>query len=421
MNSFQCAIFIFLSQCLTIASPVPLKQAGTKPASFPHTKIQGKSSVPIYQTVEAQASPPGNPVTWQSAFWSLVPLALNSMTQPAGMVCFLPSTFGSILRNSPLICIIDTLILLEQLIWHTILLRSPLKAAKLTTEFRFQDVENNRPGGLSDLKTNTPFRIMLFLFGALPQLIKLFIMTGLPWTQVAGGAYIASFSIIELLNLLAWMGRPPLQQRRQQGHIPRGTTAPEEFIGLLSITHSILLAFYIFTRGFISACTLYLPKFHPWHTLLLLPLLVIYLSSIPIRPHHTNTNAQKALLYLILTTSFIPSLFLCISASTLSPILHAISRSLNPSTVVKFSQETAAVVAPILAALMSVLIVAFAGFKIVRDVLVLDRNGHARTVLVEMVSPWLYLVLHVVASVMVFAFAYDSEGTRKPLWAEPLG
>ncbi|KAH6711197.1 hypothetical protein BKA61DRAFT_677823 [Leptodontidium sp. MPI-SDFR-AT-0119] len=347
MNSFQCAIFIFLSQCLTIASPVPLKQAGTKPASFPHTKIR-----------EAQASSPGNPVTWQSAFWSLVPLALNSMTQPAGM--------------------------------HTILLRSPLKAANLTTEFRFQDVENNRPGGLSDLKTDTPFRIMLFLFGALPQLIKLFSMTGLPWTQ-------------------------------QQPHIPRGTTAPEEFIGLLSITHSILLAFYIFTRGFISACTLYLPKFHSWHTLLLLLLLVMYLSSTTLRPRHTNTNAQKALLYLILTTSFIPSLFLCISASTLSPILHAISRSLNPSTVVKFSQETAAVVAPILAALMSVLIVAFAGFKIVRDVLVLDRNGHARTVLVEMVSPWLYLVLHVVASVMVFAFAYDSEGTRKPLWAEPLG
>ncbi|KAL5317714.1 hypothetical protein ACEPPN_014812 [Leptodophora sp. 'Broadleaf-Isolate-01'] len=346
----------------------------------------------------------------------IVPLALNSMTQPAGM--------------------------------HTILLRSPLKAANLTTEFRFQDVENNRPGGLSDLKTDTPFRIMLFLFGALPQLIKLFSMTGLPWTQVAGGAYIASFSIIELLNLLAWIARPPppppppQQQQQwhqqQQPHIPRGTTAPEEFIGLLSITHSILLAFYIFTRGFISACMPYLPKFHPWHTLLLLPLLVIYLSSIPLRPRHTNTNAQKALLYLILTTSFIPSLFLCISASTPSPILHAISRSLNPSSTSAFSPEIAMSIASTLATYVSFSIFSFLALKIYRNVpgaesVNLNGNGNgsrsrnrnenstARTVLVEMVSPWLYLVLHVVALVMVFAFAYDSEGTRKPLWAEPLG
>ncbi|KAG4434292.1 hypothetical protein IFR05_010236 [Cadophora sp. M221] len=350
------------------------------------------------------------------------------MTQSAGMVCFLPSTFSSTLRSSPLICIIDTLILLEQLIWHTILLRSPLKAAKLITEFRFQDVENNKPGGLSDLKTNTPFRIMLFLFGALPQLIKLFSMTGLPWTQVAGGAYIASFAIIELLNLLAWMASPPAQR-----HIPRGTTAPEEFIGLLSVAHSILFAFYIFTHGFISASTLYLPKFHRC-SLLILVLLVIYLSSTTLRPRprHTNTNtntaARKAILYLLLCTSFLSSIFLGIAASSLVPTMHVLSHTLPRN----FSPEIAMNITPILTTYASFIIVAFSTFKVYRDVAAAENLNEdaneigneietARKVLIEMVSPWLYLVLHVVSLAMVYAFAYDSEGTRKPLWAELLG
>lgn len=34
--------------------------------------------------------PAQNVVSWQSAFWALMPLALNSMTQPGGMVCFFP-------------------------------------------------------------------------------------------------------------------------------------------------------------------------------------------------------------------------------------------------------------------------------------------------------------------------------------------
>ena len=46
-------------------------------------------------------------LAWQSAFWALVPLALNSMLQPAGRISEYNSTISFFLRISPIICILD--------------------------------------------------------------------------------------------------------------------------------------------------------------------------------------------------------------------------------------------------------------------------------------------------------------------------
>jgi hypothetical protein len=124
-------------------------------------KIDSDGTIPI--------QPAQNAVSWQSAFWSLVPLALNSMAQPGGMVCFYPSKYGAALRSSLILCGIDTLFILKEWIFLIIPAGSPLKAANLWAEFRFQDIDERREieGSFSNLQKNAFFRIVMFVFGAL--------------------------------------------------------------------------------------------------------------------------------------------------------------------------------------------------------------------------------------------------------------
>lgn len=47
---------------------------------------------------------PQNEVLWESLFWGLVPFALNSMQQPAGLICGADADVEFLLRSSPVIC-----------------------------------------------------------------------------------------------------------------------------------------------------------------------------------------------------------------------------------------------------------------------------------------------------------------------------
>lgn len=133
-------------------------------------------------------------VSWESAFWAVVPLAMNSMTQPAGMVCFLPSRYGQFLRCSPVICLFDALIIIEQFIWLSIVRASPFAAAREVIDFRFQDFsEQENDGSFRSLQKNTAFRLGMFFLGVLPQTIKLYSITGLLPVKLAGAAYLTCF------------------------------------------------------------------------------------------------------------------------------------------------------------------------------------------------------------------------------------
>jgi len=57
-------------------------------------------------TVSPQAVSP-NTVPWPSLYLALVAFAINSMTQPAGMVCGADADVGFLLKSSPIMCILD--------------------------------------------------------------------------------------------------------------------------------------------------------------------------------------------------------------------------------------------------------------------------------------------------------------------------
>jgi hypothetical protein len=324
------------------------------------------------------------------------------MTQPAGMVCFLPSSFGTLLRSSPLICLIDTVIILEQQIWLTITIHSPFTAASQFAQFRFQDAESDvAEDSLANLQRNTSFRIVIFIFGALPQMIKLYSMTGLLWTKVAGAAYMSSFAVIELLSLVAWKGRCA-----GQSPLPRDTTVVEDYIGLTSVIFSVLFAFYIFALGLVSACQAYIDHFKWWHISLFILLVPVYLVSNLSRPQ------SEMLLSFVQSVSFFAAMFLAAGASALFPLSPFFLFSwLDP----RMSGNGFNIIAAILSAHLALLLVGWAVYNIYKEA------NSRRLTFIKSVSVWTYLILHIDASLLYYAFGYDSEGTSKPAWADLLG
>ncbi|KAH0541548.1 hypothetical protein FGG08_003960 [Glutinoglossum americanum] len=146
-------------------------------------------------------------VSWQSAFWTLVPLGLNSMTQPSGRVCGFDVRHRAFIRSSPIVCATDGVDVLAQMLCFVCLGDSPRTAARRVARGRLRDVKdvdcaNN---GFSGLEGNRVFRMLGFFFGALPQVVKLLGMEGIPWTKVWGFAFFVSFLILELV--IVWVGR----------------------------------------------------------------------------------------------------------------------------------------------------------------------------------------------------------------------
>ena len=139
-------------------------------------------------------------VSWQSAFWALVPVALNSMTQPTGRVLGTPSTCSFYFNSSPIVCLANALEIVSKLCWRLYSLRSVDAAASLTAKELFEDLESpERPTRLARLKENKDVRLAIFFLGALPQIIKLYAMTGIVGTKVCASMYLGSFLIIEAI------------------------------------------------------------------------------------------------------------------------------------------------------------------------------------------------------------------------------
>lgn len=81
-------------------------------------------------------------VSWYSAFWALIPLALNSMTQPCGRALGLPAKYGFALRSNPLLCASDALTVLTSTLYWSIQLRSLMGGARKVARCRFEDPED---------------------------------------------------------------------------------------------------------------------------------------------------------------------------------------------------------------------------------------------------------------------------------------
>ena len=185
-----------------------------------------------FSTIAVASTNPPNEVSWQSVFWALVPLALNSMAQPCGSIW--PNTSSELcflLRSSPLVCTFDALSVLIQFIFYEVTLRkSPPETARPIARKRFRRAVAEAGANQStfeELQENRAFRALLFGLGVLPQAQKLFSSSGLFWTKIWGPMFCGSFFIIELVVLVMGRGKksPGFQCSTCRGRRYRGVRA----------------------------------------------------------------------------------------------------------------------------------------------------------------------------------------------------
>jgi hypothetical protein len=159
-------------------------------------------------------------VSCQTAFWIIVALALSVMAQPCGRVLGFTSRYKTYFRSSPVICAVDTVMIIIRVIILCIKLRiSPRTAIVLLVEKRFKDA---RPAEDSRAMVYfTWMRWVYFVLGPLPMSVKLASFQGTPVTQTIGFTFLISFVLIEFLNVMYGMARS-----LEEVHLEEGRVAP---------------------------------------------------------------------------------------------------------------------------------------------------------------------------------------------------
>lgn len=144
-----------------------------------------------------------NILSWQSAFWAIVPIALNTMSLPSGKTLGFSSTYSFALKSSPIICAASALDSMARLIVYTWNTGSLPAALERWVSVRFGDTAESEDGSFESLRRNKYFTLCLSALGTLPQAVKIFAARGIPWTQVCCATYLASFCVDGIITLLA--------------------------------------------------------------------------------------------------------------------------------------------------------------------------------------------------------------------------
>lgn len=146
-------------------------------------------------------------LSWQTAFWCLTAVALNTMAQPAGRILGLNSDYSFYIRASPLVCLHSIMGTVFYLITDIIAGHSFADATLRWESRRFGEFRDRDEPSLENLRSNTTARLALFVLSALLPAIKLYSCHGVEFTQTICTVYLTCFVLDEVLNGLAWRSR----------------------------------------------------------------------------------------------------------------------------------------------------------------------------------------------------------------------
>ena len=143
-------------------------------------------------------------VSWQSAFFGIATLALNSITQEGGRVCTAPRAVRAGLLSSPCFCLVDMLYLL-----YRILRRYHSRSTTIGHAMSVIACEEHWPARVSfhelqDWQSFLAVHVILPVVAIL-QLVKLMGFEDLPWTRACAITYVVSYLLREGLY---WTQRP---------------------------------------------------------------------------------------------------------------------------------------------------------------------------------------------------------------------
>lgn len=187
------------------------------------------------------------PVTWQTLLWVLITLTCSTMSQPSGRGLGISSKYAMWLRSSPLYCFFDILHIpcrLIQIRIHSIY--SSREGLEQLVARRFYYDANQYPERFAN---STIARWIFFILGSLGPSIKVFTMTGVPWTQAWSTMFLVSFIVFELLLYL--VDRPlvrlesPTTHRYFQSLDQEFKKMEGGLVRLAFFTHLLLLTFAV--------------------------------------------------------------------------------------------------------------------------------------------------------------------------------
>ncbi|KAH8773310.1 hypothetical protein BGZ57DRAFT_1005295 [Hyaloscypha finlandica] len=121
----------------------------------------------------------------QPAYWTLIPLAINTISQPSGRISGVPGKYRTYIRCNPLICAVDTLSIFIHLAFYVTAF--PFQdAIRLAIYERFGDNGSDEEG-IQAIEKLTWVRWLFVIFGTAGPGIKLKAIEGVldcggaPW------------------------------------------------------------------------------------------------------------------------------------------------------------------------------------------------------------------------------------------------
>lgn len=144
----------------------------------------------------------GRHATWRSIWWALIAIALNAFMQKSGKMLALRAGNGAVTALSPILRLADALILWARLLRAVLVEKHPPKRV-------VRVIVADRLSGASQrgvAEGSWWLRPAVFALGALPQYIKVFAISGIPWTQAWAAMYLFSFITLETF---LYFGRAP--------------------------------------------------------------------------------------------------------------------------------------------------------------------------------------------------------------------
>ena len=256
-------------------------------------------------------------LAWQSAFWALVPLALNSMLQPAGRISEYNSTISFFLRISPIICVLDAVSSVALIILYMAHDGVSLRiATRAWVDLRFRpdagcsegesisaSASPSQQGEVETIEASPIVRAIVFII-TVTQSVKLFACTGIPWTHAWAYMFLGSFILLEVCLRIGYtLDNDTFRRNALAELIERCSNPPRSWRTWMVIDFMLKFSTSIqivFTMGSLMLLVpvpfqidlfapwwqiiLALPAFVPWYCVTLIvnpPLVLFYVISWP--------------------------------------------------------------------------------------------------------------------------------------------